>query len=146
MPVLIVLFVSWLLMRGMGALGLSAFATWRDSARFALAAMFVFTASAHFTQMKHDMAKMIPPVFPQPLLIVYLTGILELLGAAGLILPRTQAVAAVCLIALLIGMFTANVHAALTGITLRGKPVTPLWLRTPMQILFIGLLWWSAKL
>ena len=49
------------------------------------------------------------------------------------------------LIALLIGMFIANINAAQKGITLRGKPSTPLWLRTPMQILFIGLLWWSTR-
>jgi hypothetical protein len=41
-------------------------------------------------------------------------------------------------------MFTANVNAALKGVTLGGKPVTLLWLRTPMQILFIGLIWWAT--
>jgi len=50
-----------------------------------------------------------------------------------------------CLIALLIGMFTANVNATLKGVTLRGKPATPLWLRTPMQAFFIWLLWWSSR-
>ena len=43
------------------------------------------------------------------------------------------------------GMFIANVNAAVKGMTLRGKPVTALWLRTPMQILFIALLWWSTS-
>jgi hypothetical protein len=42
-------------------------------------------------------------------------------------------------------MFAANVNAALKGMTLAGKPVTPLWLRTPMQILFIGLIWWASN-
>jgi len=107
--------------------------------------MFVFTATAHFNKMKHDLARMIPVYFPRPLLIVYTTGVLELLGAAGLVLPEFRRVAGICLIALLIGMFIANVNAAQKGVTLCGKPPTPLWLRAPMQILFGVLLWWSTR-
>jgi uncharacterized membrane protein len=145
MAVPIVLFSSWLIFRGVGALGVPALATWHDSARYALAVMFVFTGIAHFNRMKHDLARMIPPSFPQPLLLVHITGILEFLGAVGLLLPQFRATAGICLIVLLVGMFSANVNAALRGVTLRGKPATALWLRTPMQVLFIGLLWWSMR-
>ncbi|HEY7617423.1 MAG TPA: DoxX family protein [Terriglobales bacterium] len=145
MAVLIVLLTSWLVFRGIGMLGVPALVTWQDSARYALAVMFVFTGIAHFNKMKHDLARMIPPVFPRPLLLVYITGMLEFMGAAGLLLPQFHSLAGMCLIALLVGMFVANVNAALTGVTLRGKPATALWLRTPMQALFIGLLWWSAR-
>ncbi len=145
MAVLIVLLVSWLIFRGIGALGVTALGAWQDSARYALAVMFVFTAIAHFNRMKHDLAQMIPSFFPRPQWLVYITGVLELLGAAGLVLPKFRSLAGICLIALLIGMFVANVNAALKGITLRGKPATPLWLRTPMQVLFIALLWWSTR-
>jgi uncharacterized membrane protein len=107
--------------------------------------MFIFTASAHFNKMKHDLARMIPAYFPHPLLLVYITGILELLGAVGLLLPEFRRLAGLCLIALLIAMFIANVNAAQKGVTLRGKPATPLWLRIPMQIFFVALLWWSTR-
>jgi uncharacterized membrane protein len=145
MAVLIVLFASWLILRGIGALGISALATWHDSVQYALAVMFVFTGVAHFNKMKQDLARMIPSFFPQPMLIVYLTGVCEFLGAAGLLIPKFRALAGICLILLLIGMFTANINAALKGKTLDGKPVTPLWLRTPMQIVFIGLIWWASR-
>ena len=144
MAVLIVLFAAWLIFRGLGGIGISTLATWRDSARYALAVMFVFTATAHFNQMKYDLAKMIPSIFPRPLTIVSITGVLEILGAAGLLLPRLRSLAGVCLIALLAGMFTANVNAARKGVSLRGKPVTALRLRTPMQVLLMSLLWWST--
>jgi len=144
MAVLIVLFASWVIFRGMGAVGVHALASWRESACYALAVMFVFTATAHFAKMKHDLVKMVPSFFPQPLLLVYVTGVLEFLGAVGL-LSRFRSLAGICLIALLVGMFVANVNAVLKGVTLRGKPVTALWLRTPMQLLFIGLLWWSSR-
>ena len=143
MIVLVVLFGSWLILRGIGVLGATALATWHDSARYALAVMFIFTAVAHFNKMRHDLAQMIPSFFPQPTLIVYITGVGEFLGAAGLLIPKFRSLAGICLILLLIGMFTANLNAALKGLTLRGKPVTPLWQRTPMQILFIGLIWWA---
>lgn len=145
MAVLIVLFVSWLIFRSIGALGTTAFASWRDSARYALVVMFLFTATAHFNKMKYDLAQMIPSFFPRRLWLVYITGVMELLGAAGLLLPRFRSLAGVCLIVLLVGMFVANVNAAQKGLTLRGKLATPLWLRTPMQILFIALLWWSTR-
>ena len=145
MLVLIVLLAAWLVFRAIGSAGVHVLASWQHSALYALAVMFVFTATAHFNKMKHDLAQMIPSSFPRPLLIVYITGVLELLGAAGLMLPQFRRLAGICLIALLVGMFIANVNAAQRGVTLRGKPPTPLWLRAPMQILFIALLWWSTR-
>jgi len=145
MVVLIVLLVSWLVFHAVGAAGVHTLASWQDSARYALVVMFVFTATAHFNKMKHDLARMIPAYFPRPLLMVYVTGIFELLGAAGLLLPGFRRLAGICLIALLVGTFVANVNAAQRGVTLRGKPATPLWLRTPMQVFFVALLWWSTS-
>jgi|SRR5215469_7075776 len=145
MLVLIVLLVSWAAFRSIGAAGVHALSSWQYSARYALAVTFIFTATAHFNKMKHDLARMIPDYFPHPLLLVYFTGVLELLGAAGLLLPQFRRIAGICLIALLVGMFVANVNAAQRGVTLRGKPPTPLWLRAPMQAFFIALLWWSTR-
>lgn len=144
MPVLIVLFGSWLLLRGIGALGVHALASWHVSARCALAVMFVFTGIAHFNRMKHDLARMVPPAFPQPLALVYVTGVLEFAGAIGLLLPQLMRIAAICLAVMLIGLLPANIHAAQKKIMLHGRPATPLSLRIPMQALFIGLLLWST--
>jgi uncharacterized membrane protein len=145
MLVLIVLLAAWMVFRAIGAAGVHVFASWQHSALYALALMFIFTATAHFNKMKHDLAQMIPSSFPRPLLIVYITGVLELLGAAGLVLPQFRRLAGICLIALLVGVFIANVNAAQQGVTMRGKTPTPLWLRAPMQILLVGLLWWSTR-
>jgi uncharacterized membrane protein len=78
------------------------------------------------------------------LLLVYVTGVLEFAGAVGLLLPRVAQIAALCLAVTLIALFPANVYAARKAITLRGRPATPLWLRIPMQVLFLGLLLWST--
>jgi uncharacterized membrane protein len=145
LAVLIVLFGSWLIFRGIGALGVPALATWQDSARYALATMFVFTGVGHFTKLRHDFARMVPRMFPSPMALVYITGVLELLGAAGLLLPKFRAVAGLCLIALLVAMFPANMRAAFNHMEVAGRAATPLWLRAPIQLLFIGLLLWSTR-
>jgi len=141
---LLVLLGSWLILRGIGALGVTAFGTWHDSVRYALALMFALTGVAHFNKMRHDLARMIPTFFPWPMSIIYMTGVFEFMGAAGLLIQRVRLLAGICLILLLAGMFTANINAALKGVTLDGRPATALWLRTPMQILFIGLIWWGT--
>ena len=145
MVVLIILFTSWLAFRSIGALGVGALATWQHSASYALVVMFVLTGIAHFNKMKHDLARMVPAMFPRPLLLVYFTGLLEFMGAVGLLLPRFRSVAGIGLIVLLIAIFPANVSAAMKGTTLAGKPATALWLRAPMQALFLGMLWWSTR-
>ena len=117
------------------------FVGWRDAARVGLAVMFLFTATSHFSSLKHDLAAMIPPPLTGALWMIYLTGVLEALGAFGLLLPRFRRVAAWGLLALLIGLFPANVYAALTGLTLGGTAVTPLWLRAPLQAFWMAALW-----
>lgn len=144
MVVLLILVVSCVIFRGFGFAGVSAFATWQASARDALSLMLVFTGVSHFTFMKEDFARMMPPSIPWPRGMVYFTGVCEIAGAAGLLLPEFRRAAAYALIAFFLAVLPANIHAARAGVTLRGKPATSLWLRLPMQILFIAIACWSA--
>lgn len=149
---MIVLVVATLGFRLLGMLpGLARFATWRVSAAHGLAVMLVMTAGAHFvppgvTFMPNhaDMVAMVPPFVPFPALMVYLTGILELAGAVGLVLPATRRAAGICLALLFVLMLPANIHAALAGVTLAGEAASPLWQRIPEQVLYIGVALWTA--
>ena len=141
---LMVLFVSLLVFRGLGVLGVPLFFTWHDSLLWALSVMILFTASAHFTSLKEDLIKMVPEQFPYPRRIVFVTGILEILGAIGLLIPHVRTAAGICLAILFVAMFPANIKAAIKKVPLRGQPATPLWLRLPMQVLFIALALWVA--
>ena len=145
MLVTVVLVAALVLFRGLGLLGVEAVASWRGAAAWALAAMFAFTASAHFTGRRHDLARMVPRALPHPAFLVRLTGVLEVLGAIGLLVPATRGLAGLGLVALVAAMFPANANAAARGVTLRGRPPTPLWLRAPMQLLFVGLTWWASQ-
>ena len=144
MIVLFVLLISLLLYRAIGALGVAALATWVGATRYALATMLVFTASAHFTRMRHDLVRMMPDWIPQPMALIYFTGVCEIAGAIGLMLPSLRQAAGFTLIVFFIVVFPANVKAARSGVGMGGKRATPLWLRASMQVLFIALTWWSA--
>lgn len=141
MQVLIVLLGSLLIFRVLGFAGIGLFTTWEHSARVALATMFLFTAVSHFAPMRRDLIAMVPPGLPRPELLVLITGLAEVAGAVGLLIPRLRFWAASGLILLLIVMLPANVSAARRGILLRGRHATSLWLRVPMQMLFIAWAW-----
>jgi uncharacterized membrane protein len=106
--------------------------------------MFLFTGFSHFTSLKRDFAAMISEPLPDDLWVIYLSGVFEIAGAIGVLVPRTRRIAGICLVLLLVAMFPANVDAALNGITLGGNEPASLWLRTPMQVLYIVLVWWTS--
>lgn len=147
MAPLFVMLVGWLGFRLMGAIGVSeAGATWTGALRYAMSAMFIFTAVSHFhPRTRPDLIKMVPSMFPLPGLLVTLTGILEVLGAFGLLIPPLISPAALGLSGLLIAMFPANVYAAVNNLPIGGRPATPLAIRLPLQLFWIGALWWIAR-
>ncbi|MFD4694611.1 hypothetical protein [Streptomyces sp. NPDC058463] len=137
--------------RLLGLLGVSRFASGRTSAAHGLAVMLVATATAHFAPRgmgmmpgHDDMAAMVPPFVPFPRVMVYLTGVLELVGAVGLVRTRTRTAAGIGLAVLFVLMFPANVHAAVEKIPFDGDPATPLWFRIPEQLVFIAVALWAA--
>ena len=144
MEAVFVLVISFILLRGVGWLGVERLSTWKDAGRGAVVIMFLFTGVSHFTSLKHDFAAMIPAPMPNGLWVIYLTGVFEIAGTIGLLIPRVRRLAGICLVLLMLVMFSANVNAALNEIPLGGDAATPLWLRTPMQVLFIGVVWWTS--
>jgi uncharacterized membrane protein len=141
MAVLVVLFGSCMFYRALGAFGVPALQTWLASARWALSTMFLFTAISHFAPMKKDLIAMVPPALPRPDVLVFVTGLAEVAGAVGLLIPQTRLLAAYGLILLLLALLPANISAARRGVLLRGRRATSLWLRVPMQALFVVWLW-----
>ncbi len=134
----IVLAVLFVVLSVAGRLGVPLVWGWWTSLRLALASMFLLTASAHWGKRRLDLVRMVPPVFPRPDLMVTLTGILEVLGAVGLMVPVTARAAAFCLCLLLFGLFPANIRAAREKMTIAGRPVPPLLPRTAIQTVFIA--------
>jgi len=111
------------------------------SARIAMSVMLLFTAVAHFAFTK-GMTLMMPSFFPYKTAMVYLTGILEMAAAIGLLIPSLRVITAWFLIVFFVVLLPANIHAAIKHIdyqkgTLNGNGPTYLWFRIPLQIFFI---------
>jgi uncharacterized membrane protein len=116
----------------------------REVAAIVLGALFIFSGSMHFIRTDFYL-RMMPPYIPAHLLLVQISGVCEILGGIGLIVPRTRGIAAIGLIALLIAVFPANIQMAFHPDLYRdiGPPVA-FYIRLPLQLVAIYLVWWAA--
>jgi uncharacterized membrane protein len=107
--------------------------------RYILAALMVFIGVLHFVVPK-GFERIVPAWLPMPRALVYVSGVCEILGGAGLLVPYAQSWAAWGLIALYVAVFPANVNQAIHRLPLgRAKvPTWALWARLPFQIVFIA--------
>ncbi len=99
----------------------------------------------HFLSPNSYLAIM-PTSLPWPRAIVALSGVAEICGGLG-VLPRlTRRWAGWGLIALLVAIFPANIHALSTGMIVAGHalPAWLLWVRLPLQLLLIFWVYWEA--
>lgn len=121
---------------------------WAFSGRSAMSVMLLFTASGHFFYTE-GMAMMLPEFIPFRVVLVYETGIAEVLAAVGLHVPKWRTLTGWLLILLFIFILPANVYASLEQINYQtaspdGYGPAYLWFRIPLQILFIAWIYISA--
>jgi uncharacterized membrane protein len=133
----VVLIALFLLLSILGYFQLPVSYGWWTSLRLALSGMFLLTASAHWGKRRLDLIRMVPTGFPRPDLLVTITGILEILGAVGLMLPAVARYAALGLFLMLLAVFPANVYAARKRLAIAGRQVEALIPRTILQIVFL---------
>ncbi len=101
-----------------------------------LALIFVLGGIGHFVR-PEEYARIIPPILPWPRMLVFVSGVCEVLGGLGMLYRLTRRVAAWGLVVLLIAVFPANLYMAMHGID---GPQWALWARLPLQI---PLIWWA---
>lgn len=138
MAPLVALVLGALGARLVGWLGVNYVGGWPSAVAVGLAAMFVVTGIAHFVNpLRRDLIAIVPPRLPAAGLLVTVTGVLELLGAAGLLYPPTRVAAAVSLGVMMLAMFPANVYASRMPDPPKSM-TTQLPLRTVEQVVFVG--------
>lgn len=104
---------------------------------------FFMGGIAHFVLTATEM-RIVPPWFPWPRAAVLLSGVLELLGAAGLLWRPTRQAAGWGLFALTLAVTPAHIYM-LQSPELFGVPYWALVLRLPVQVGLLVLIWWSTR-
>ena len=105
---------------------------------------FVLAGVNHFVNSTFYL-RMMPPVLPAHLFLVYLSGVFEIALGVFLLIPKFTRLAAWGLIALLIAVFPANVFMATNAEKFPEFSPTALYLRLPLQIVLIAWAFWFTR-
>ena len=106
-----------------------------------LALFFVAAGINHFVHPAFYV-RIVPPWLPAHALLVQVSGIFEILGGIGVLLPATRRFSGIGLIALLVAVFPANLQMALHPelyADITGAPA--LYIRLPLQLVLIAWVW-----
>lgn len=114
--------------------------------RWVLTVFMVGAGVNHFLSPAAYVA-MVPAALPAPVLLVQISGVAEILGGLGLILPHTRRLAAWGLIALFVAVFPANINMAWNHLPLGTMHVASwlLWARLPLQLVLIAWAAWFTR-
>jgi uncharacterized membrane protein len=115
--------------------------SWPRRIALILAAAFYMSAGIlHFTKTEFYL-KIVPPYIPWHLAMVQISGVCEIVGGIGLLLPQVRRAAAWGLVALLIAVFPANIYMVTDPVSAGAGSLSPvvLWGRLPLQFVFV---WW----
>jgi len=116
--------------------------------RLGLAAFFSFTGMMHFVVRRGFEAIVPPAIEARKREVVVVSGLAEIVGGLAVLHPRTRGLARWWLLGLLLAVFPANIHMAVSpeqvkGLDLNKVPRWTLWARLPLQPL--AMLWvWRA--
>jgi uncharacterized membrane protein len=118
----------------------------KEILRGVLAFAIITVGITHFTH-ADQFVRIVPPQLPNPLAIVYISGVFEILGGIGLLVPIVSVAAAWGLVALFIAVFPANINQAVNRIAIDGIPDNPMlyWFRLPFQAVLIAWAWWYTR-
>ncbi|MBC7540868.1 MAG: DoxX family protein [Bacteriovorax sp.] len=107
---------------------------------------FVVAGGRHFLMPEFYM-QMMPNYLPIPLMLIYISGVFEILGGIGLMIPFSRAFSAWGLMALLFAVLPANIYLYTHNIELPDSSSNSwlLMLRIPLQFLLIAWMYMFAK-
>lgn len=108
---------------------------WKKLVLLGLSAFFINVGIDHFINPDFYLSIM-PPAFPLHLEAVYISGLFEVLGGLGVLIPRFRKFSGWGLIALLIAVYPANIYMALTPEAFPDVPLSALYIRLVFQFIF----------
>ncbi|AFZ30228.1 hypothetical protein Glo7428_1671 [Gloeocapsa sp. PCC 7428] len=118
----------------------------KELLRVILAVCIIVVGLLHFA-VPDIFVSIVPSLLPYPLELVYISGVFEILGGIGLLVPTVSRAAAWGLIALFIAVFPANINMAVNHIHIDNIPDSPWFqvVRLPFQAVLIAWAWWYTK-
>ena len=113
---------------------------------YVMSIMYIFIGIRHFTDLQYFL-DIVPPQLPFKLFLVYFTGLIEVVGGAAILTPKTRKAGAYLLIFLLVSVFPANIYLYVseTPQNLLGISKMDALIRMPFQIPLILLAFWHSK-
>ena len=108
--------------------------------RLLLGAFFIGAGLLHFAK-PEPYESIVPDGLPAQRELVYLSGVAEVLGGAGVLTGRTARWAGWWLIATMLAVFPANVNMAVEAERFRSVPEPLLWARLPLQAALVYWFW-----
>jgi uncharacterized membrane protein len=84
--------------------------------------------------------QIVPAWLPAPKVLVQISGVAEILGGIGVLVPQTRQAAAWGIVALLVAVLPANIRMAMDHAHWPSIPPWALWARVPLQL---PLIWWA---
>ena len=108
--------------------------------RIVLAAFFVAAGVLHFLKPR-PYESIMPEALPAHRELVYLSGLAEIAGGAGVLSQRTSRYAGWWLIATMLAVFPANVNMAVDAERFEDIPEPLLWARLPLQAAIVHWIW-----
>lgn len=104
---------------------------------------FTIGGVAHFVLTDAEM-RIVPPFIPWPRAAVLVSGVFELLGAVGILIPVSRRAAGIGLFLLTIAVTPANVYM-LQHAEAFSVPRWALILRLPFQVALLAMILWSTR-
>ena len=114
--------------------------------RYLIGSMFMVAGLLHFIKPAFYI-KIMPEYIPWHKTMVYLSGVAEIAGGVGMLLPAVKYEAAIGLILLLIAVFPANIDMAVKAVQKRGWFSLYSFLlivRLPLQFLLMYWVYWAG--
>lgn len=124
-----------------GRAGVPGLADWRASMRWGMAVALVLVGTDHLVTPERYLP-MMPSLVPFPHEVILLTGLAEIAGGIGLLVPRLRWLAGLMLGIYFVSVFPANIKVAVYGMSVAGMPEAGwyYWVRLAFQPLAV---WWA---
>ncbi|HWT06799.1 MAG TPA: hypothetical protein VN224_13640, partial [Xanthomonadales bacterium] len=105
--------------------------------------LFIAAGVAHFVR-PAMYEQIVPPQLGHAGVLVAISGLAEIAGGLGLMIPRTRRAAGLGLIALLVAVWPANIYMAFEAD--RFSAVAPAWILWARVALQVVMIWWVERI